>query len=114
MHVESEVALERDGRGEGIAREQVPEDAVVLACVVLLCKGLVQRIELVAQAAALAAGKIAVDVINRDDGLHQDALPDNALFRISRRVIYQAARPAVMAIERESNVLTEVQLAAVE
>src|ERR1700704_3699906 len=89
MHVEPEVALERDRWGECIARKHVPEDSVVLAGVVLRSKGLVQRIELVAQATALAAGKISVDVIDRNDWLHQNALADDAFLGVPGRIVGQ-------------------------
>ena len=92
------------------AGEAVAEDAVVAADVVAALVRELQRVALVAQADRLARREVAVDVVDRDDGLHQDVLPDDAVFRVPARI----AHAAEVALGRDRGVLAEGELAARE
>src|SRR5882724_192699 len=70
-----------------------------------------QWIALVAECCCLSAGEIPVDVEDRDDGLHQNVLAEDTVFRVSARVV---RKPAVMTVKGQGHVLAKIQLASVE
>src|SRR5258708_21073298 len=106
--VESDAALEAQLRQDVEAAVHVSEDSIVLVDVVLRVEGFLERVALVAETRGLAPGKVPGDVVDRNDGLHQDVLAENTVFGISARIIRQAS---VTAIEREGHFPAEIELA---
>ena len=108
-HVEAKPALQGNLWGGVEAREHVPKDVEVLLYVVSVIVSERERVAGVAESRGFSAGKIPGHVINRNDRLQQDILAEDAA--LSEVVVRRAA---VMPLETERHVLTEVQLAPVE
>ncbi len=96
--VEPQARLERQ-RVAGIhAGEHVPEDPVVGGDVVLGRRGDLERVGEVAEREGLPGGKVPSDVVDRDDGLLEDVLADDAA--LADGVIHEPLG-AMMLLTRE-------------
>ena len=109
--VEAEARSQSELRRNRKTAKCVSEDAIVLVDVVLVAKRIMERITLVAEARCLPAREVAVDIINRDDGLHENVLTKDAILGVAAWVIGDAAR---VLLERKSRVLPEAQLPTIE
>ena len=97
-HVEPEQGLERDLTREVETAVHVPEDPRETVAVVLAVVRVPEWIALIAQPHRFARGEMRpADVVNRDDRLHQDVLPEDAVLGITGGVVRE---PAVVLFAR--------------
>src|SRR6266404_3207816 len=104
-------ALQRERRCDIQAGKHVSKDLVVLVDVVLGVERILERIAAVDAGYALSSAKITGYVVDRNDGLYQDVLSENAVFAGG---VIEGTGAAVMTIDCKCDVLAEVKLGPVE
>src|SRR3989454_12032334 len=72
--------FDRQALHEVQAAVDTAEHPVVGVAIELAVRGVAERIAVVPQADGLAGGEVPVDVVDRDDRLHQDILAQNVVF----------------------------------
>jgi len=96
--VEPEPGLDRQVLHEVQAAVHTAEHPVVGVAIELAVRGIAERIGVVPQADGLAGGEVPVDVVDRDDGLHQDILAENVVFA---EVIVRNPAEGLLARQRD-------------
>jgi len=107
--VEGELAADRKGRHHGEAAEHIADPAVVGIAVEAARPRILERIGVVAESRRFTRREVAADVVDRNDGLHQDILPDDVAF--AECVVVETA---VGLITRHRDVFAQRELVDVE